>query len=176
MRYSDQRGVRTAAVGIEGLAERSGCEAVTGDSPLELLQEAEARREGLERLREVFRGVESGDMGEVGVWLGEFGRLKGEEGQDDFLRWVFADGYHPGKTMMRLYAAAMVRNPELVAGMSQSDFAAMVGRGRAAISARMKLLFPGKHLKAGKGEEAKRRMADRARGNGNRVNGAKKKI
>ena len=169
----DDRGVVRAAEAIDGVAARSGSEPVTDETPMELAAEAERRRRGMEKLRKRY-DLET--MEDFDLLLEDYRKLQREEGADDLLGWFFADGWHPGKVLMRVYGLAMVRNPVLVAGMSQSELGAMVGRGRAAISARMKLIFPDSmRRKNGKSAESKEKMAKGAQGNENRKNGAKKK-
>ena len=171
MQYHDDKGIRTAAEAIEGVAVRSGSEPIADETPLELAVDAERRREGMEKLRQRYNLETFEDLTDL---LGDYAKLQREEGADEVLCWFFADGWHPGKVMMRVFGLAMVRNPVLVAGMSQSELAAMVGRGRAAISARMKLLFPDTLRRGAKSDESRRKMANKARANGNRKNGAKK--
>lgn len=175
MKFHDSKGVREAAEGIDGFAMRCGIEPVDEDTPLELALESERRRERMRVLEEQLVGISLGDIEKIEGFLKDSLELAKLEGEDRLLDMLFADGWHPGKVMMRVYGLAMVRKRELVQGMSYTDYGAMVGRGRAAISARMKLLFPDAQLKTGKSPGAKRKMAKKAVGNSNRSNGSKKK-
>jgi hypothetical protein len=95
------------------------------------------------------------------------------EGFRAAMRYVFADGPHPGLSMRRLYALARAIDPGLIAQMNGTDLAEMFGETRAAQSARVKMMFTGysgkkPKLPFQKTASARERMAAAQMGNQNR--------
>ncbi len=106
---------------------RNGFEGVVNRTPLvNLLRKEEGKEEG-DRDDEQDDDFESREMR-----LAILQRL---------VRYLFADGPHPGKVMRRTYAVARAYYPQLICEMNGSDLAIIFDETRATVSARCTLMF-----------------------------------
>lgn len=94
-----------------------------------------------------------------------------------FLVWIFQGGPDPRKTTQRLYVVARALDPSLLLSMSGEQVSVIFGQGRAAESARLRMLagiyqkagYKNPQFRVGKSATAKERMRRAQLGNKNRV-------
>lgn len=96
-----------------------------------------------------------------------------------FLKWVFSDGPNPKRVTQRVYLVVRAVDPALLLNMSGEEVSVIFGQGRAAESARLKMLA-GLYQKAGfthtkiavqKSAASRKKMSLAQMGNTNRRRG-----
>lgn len=154
---------------------RSGIGAVDHYTPLREIADLEEEEREAQAMSRRLKAGEVTDAQEALDALKKKARL---DGMDELLGEIFADGYHPGMAMRRLYAFAIQRRPDLVAGLNRADAGSMFSETRAAFQERMRMIFEprGMRSRTQKLALSVERMRRSAAGNRNRANGAKKKL